>query len=357
MFDLSALSSALAAHGRVARVVIAAHDGSSPREVGASMLVWASGQSGTIGGGALEFEAVQRARAWLVSLPLTPSLPHAGGGRRFAGSVTEDDGRDRPPPPPVGEGWGGGARVERVALGPSIGQCCGGAVTVWTEGFDAVPEAVGGVVARGPGTMPLAVKRILVAARGQGVRPASGLVQGWLVEPVAEAERQVWVWGAGHVGRALVAVLAPLPGIAITWVDTGPERFPEVVPEGVTPVWAAQPEALAGHVPVVAEHLIVTYSHALDLELCHRLLGRGFRWLGLIGSATKWARFRSRLAALGHSRAAIDRITCPIGDVSLGKHPQAIAIGVGLQLLKNKHKSETEIADDRDGNTRRGHQA
>jgi xanthine dehydrogenase accessory factor len=318
VFDLSALSQALAAHGRVARVVIAAHDGSSPREVGAAMLVWDQGQSGTIGGGALEFEAVLRAREWLV---------------------------------------GGGRRVDRVALGPSIGQCCGGAVTLWTEVFDAAPEAVAGVVARGPGTMPLAVKRILVAARGQGMRPEPGLVQGWLVEPVAEAERQVWVWGAGHVGRALVAVLAPLPGIAITWVDTGPERFPEAIPDGVTPVWAAAPEALVAHVPVSAEHLVVTYSHALDLELCHRLLGRGFCWLGLIGSATKWARFRSRLAALGHSGVEINRITCPIGDVSLGKHPQAIAIGVGLQLLKNKHKSETEIADDRDGNTRRGRQA
>ena len=324
MFDLSALSSALAAHGRVARVVIAAHDGSSPREVGASMLVWETGQSGTIGGGALEFEAVTKARAWLAAWPLGQAVaPH----------------------------------VERVALGPSLGQCCGGAVTLWTEVFEALPEAVAGVVARGPGTMPLAVKRVLVAARGQGLRPASGLVAGWLVEPVAEAQRQVWIWGAGHVGRSLVAVLAPLPGIAITWVDTGPERFPEGVPEGVTPVWAERPEALAGHVPVTAEHLIVTYSHALDLELCHRLLGRGFGWLGLIGSATKWARFRSRLRALGHSGAEIDRITCPIGDVSLGKHPQAIAIGVGLQLLKNKHKSETEIADDRDGKTRRGRSA
>ncbi|MCC6518510.1 MAG: xanthine dehydrogenase accessory protein XdhC, partial [Tabrizicola sp.] len=213
MFDLAALSQAIAAHGRVVRVVIAAHDGSSPREVGASMLVWDQGQSGTIGGGALEYAAAAKARAML-----------ADGGRA----------------------------VERVALGPSIGQCCGGAVTLWTEVFEAVPEPVAGVVALGSGAMPLAVKRLLVAARGQGLRPAAGLVAGWLVEPVAEAERQVWIWGAGHVGRALVDVLAPLPGIALTWVDTGPERFPEVMPEGVTPVWARQPEALVPHVPVAA---------------------------------------------------------------------------------------------------------
>ena len=307
MFDLSALAAALKAHGRVARVVIAGVEGSSPREVGASMLVFADGQSGTIGGGALEFEAAAKARLMLASPP-TPALPH-GGGRE--------------------------ARlVERVALGPSLGQCCGGAVVLWTEVFEAVPEAVAGVVARGVGDMPLAVKRMLAAARGQGVRPAPGLVAGWLVEPVAEPERQVWVWGAGHVGRALVNVLAPLPGIAVTWVDVAAERFPDVVPQGVTVVPARDPAVLADHAPSQAEHLVLTYSHALDLELCHRLLNRGFRSAGLIGSGTKWARFRSRLQALGHSAADVARISCPIGDPALGKHPQAIAVGVVAELLR-----------------------
>lgn len=298
MFDLSEMATAIGAHGRVARVVIAGVEGSSPREVGASMLVWADGQSGTIGGGALEYEAAAKARAML------------------AGSS------------------GGAALVERVALGPSLGQCCGGAVTLWTEMFEAVPDAVAGVVARGPGDMPLAVKRVLAAARGQGIRPAPGLVSGWLVEPVAEAERQVWVWGAGHVGRALVSVLAPLPGIAVTWVDVAAERFPEEVPEGVTVVPARDPALVADHAPVGAEHLVLTFSHALDLELCHRLLKRGFRSCGLIGSATKWGRFRSRLAALGHEAQAVARIRCPIGDPALGKHPQAIAVGVVAELLR-----------------------
>lgn len=295
MFDLSALSSALGAHGRVARVVIAGFEGSSPREVGAAMLVWENGQSGTIGGGALEFEAAAKARAML-----------AAGGRA----------------------------VDRVALGPSLGQCCGGTVTLWTEVYTALPQAEAGVIARGPGEMPLAVKRILAAARGQGVRPAAGLVSGWLVEPLAEAERQVWVWGAGHVGRALVSVLAPLPGIAVTWVDVAAERFPDVVPEGVTALPGADPALLADHAPEGAEHLILTFSHALDLELCHRLLNRGFRSCGLIGSATKWARFRSRLKALGHTAEAVARIRCPIGDPRLGKHPQAIAVGVVAELLR-----------------------
>jgi xanthine dehydrogenase accessory factor len=157
---------------------------------------------------------------------------------------------------------------------------------------------------------------------------------GWLVEPVAEAERQIWVWGAGHVGRALVSVLAPLPGIAVTWVDVAAERFPEGVPEGVTAVPASDPALLADHAPLGAEHLVLTFSHALDLELCHRLLLRGFRSCGLIGSATKWGRFRSRLKALGHEAQAVGRIRCPIGDPGLGKHPQAIAVGVVAELLR-----------------------
>jgi len=307
VFDLGALAVALRAHGPVARVVIASVEGSSPREVGAAMLVWAAGQSGTIGGGALEFEAAARAREWLAMSPPSPPLPYTGGE---------------------------GARVERVALGPSLGQCCGGAVVLWTEVYHAVPEGVAGVIARGPGAMPLAVKRSLAAARGQGVRPAPGLLQGWLVEPVAEPGRQVWVWGAGHVGRALVSVLAPLPGVAVTWVDVAAERFPDAVAEGVTVVPVADPALLAEHAPLGAEHLVLTYSHALDLELCHRLLHRGFRSCGLIGSATKWARFRSRLGALGHSGEAISRIRCPIGDPALGKHPQAIAVGVVAELLR-----------------------
>ena len=309
MFDLGALSNALKAHGRVARVVIAGFAGSSPREAGAAMLVWpdtriGGGQSGTIGGGALEFEAAAKARALLSA---------------------------------------GGRVVERVALGPSLGQCCGGAVTLWTEVYAALPEPVAGVIARGPDPMPLAVKRMLAAARGQGLRPSPGLVAGWLVEPVAEAERQVWVWGAGHVGRALVSVLAPLPGVAVTWVDVSRERFPEGVPEGVTVIPAADPALLADHAPLGAEHLVLTYSHALDLELCHRLLNRGFRSCGLIGSATKWGRFRSRLKALGHEAEAVGRIRCPIGDPALGKHPQAIAIGVAAELLRASRVARGEM--------------
>jgi xanthine dehydrogenase accessory factor len=85
--------------------------------------------------------------------------------------------------------------------------------------------------------------------------------------------------------------------------------------------------------PDSARHLILTYSHALDLELCHQLLSHRFAFTGLIGSKTKWARFRKRLAELGHTAAQITRITSPIGEPILGKQPQAIAIGVAASLL------------------------
>ena len=321
MFDLAALQSAVTIHGRVARVVIAGHDGSSPREAGAAMLVWASGQSGTIGGGALEYQAAETARARLDQTA---------------------------------------AQISRHALGPALGQCCGGAVTLVTEVFEtATLPAEAPIIARSldGSTMPLAVKRLIDRARAQGLTPSPQILQGWMVEPLALPTRHLWIWGAGHVGRALVDVLAPLPGLAITWVDTAPDRFPTTIPVNARALPVADPALAVTLASQNAEHLILTYSHALDLALCHGLLTHGFARCGLIGSATKWARFRSRLAALGHTAPMIDRIECPIGDPSLGKHPQAIAIGVGLQLLKKKHKSETEITDDRDGKRRHGRTA
>jgi len=296
--DIAELRQVVERHGQVTRVVIAALRGSSPREVGASMLVWEGGQSGTIGGGALEYEAAETAR------------------------------RQETP-----------ARLSRHALGPDLGQCCGGAVTLLSEIYDArAVAALGGDVAARPvdgsAAMPLSVKRLLADARGQGLAPEVQLLDGWMIEPEHLPTRAIWIWGAGHVGRALVSVLAPLPDLAVTWVDTGAERFPDQVADNVTVVPVARPAELVRHAPIKAEHLVATYSHALDLELCDQLLHRGFAYAGLIGSATKWARFRSRLGALGHGTEQIGRITCPIGEPGLGKHPQMIAVGVAAELLR-----------------------
>ncbi|WP_319826044.1 xanthine dehydrogenase accessory protein XdhC [Thalassovita sp.] len=301
-FDVVALKAAVEAHGRVARVVIARVEGSSPREVGAALLIWQNGQSGTIGGGALEYLAAQQARQ------------------------SDKD------------------QYSIHALGPDLGQCCGGRIGLWREIYDAerVAALPDHVIARpvDGSAMPLPVKRVLTDARAKGCRPDAQLLNGWMIEPVHHPETCLWIWGAGHVGRALVQVLAPLPDLAITWVDISAERFPADIPANVTAIPAGQPSLLATHAPLDAHHLVLTFSHTLDLELCHALLARGFADCGLIGSATKWARFRNRLAALGHAADDIARIECPIGQPSLGKDPQAIAIGVAAEVLRGKtHKT------------------
>ena len=305
MFDLPALTAAVHQYGRVARVVIASHDGSAPRETGASMLVWASGQSGTIGGGALEYQATRAARAQTQACTLA-----------------------------------------RIPLGPALGQCCGGAVTLVTEVFTASTLPQGPIVARSVdgSPMPLAVQRLMAQARGQGAQPVTQVLQGWLVEPVMIPKRQLWLWGAGHVGRAIAAVMAPLPDLSITWVDVALDRFPDAIPLGVTALPApdlAQAMALA---PRDAEHLILTFSHLLDLDICHRALIHGFLRCGLIGSSTKWARFQKRLTELGHSPIEIAKITCPIGQPALGKHPQAIALGVAAEFL-HQAQSPAQVAN------------
>ena len=297
--DLAALRAAVARHGRVARVVLAEARGSAPREAGAFMLVWPGGQQGTIGGGALEWDAAQTARRLLA----------------------EERGA-----------------VARLPLGPALGQCCGGAVTLVTDlwdsaALDAVQPPAHLRRVEGAGEPPLALLRALRMARNSGQPVRTRLQSGWLIEPIAAPSRALWIYGAGHVGRALVAVLAPLPDLAITWIDTAADRFPNDVPPGVTPRIAPNPADAVALAPAKAEHLILTYSHAHDLEICHRLLGHGFGAAGLIGSHTKWARFRGRLRQLGHSDAQISRIRCPIGQKALGKHPQAIAVGVAADLL------------------------
>lgn len=258
------------------------------------MLIYAGGQSGTIGGGALEHRAAR--------------------------------------------GAFDAARVQQIALGPALGQCCGGAVSLVTEVFDTVAQVpTTGHFARmidGPEEMPLSIRRHLAQTHaGQ----STGLIwrDGWLCEPVAPARTPLWIWGAGHVGRALIDVLSPLPEFALTWIDTNLARYPEIVPPSVTVLPAENPADLVAHAPRDAQHLILTYSHKLDLDLCHGLLGHGFAQAGLIGSQTKWTRFRNRLQSLGHSPTQISRITCPIGDPSLGKHPQAIAVGVASCLLSH----------------------
>ncbi|MFV2002318.1 MAG: xanthine dehydrogenase accessory protein XdhC, partial [Paracoccaceae bacterium] len=187
--------------------------------------------------------------------------------------------------------------------------------------------------ASGQSEMPLKFRKQLSEARNCGGAVQSRLVAGWMIEAITKPSRQLWIFGAGHVGRAIVSVLAPMPEYAISWIDAARDRFPREVADNIDVLVAANPADMVSYAPQDAQHLVLSYSHALDLEICHRLLGRGFESVGLIGSKTKWARFRSRLRGLGHSESQIARISCPIGQPGLGKHPQAIAVGVAAALL------------------------
>jgi len=308
MLDLSALAQAIDANGPVVRIVVADHKGSTPRETGTSMIVSKTDTIGTIGGGNLEFEATRRARAMLAQGPEVAVL--------------------------------------RQALGPMLKQCCGGAVTLVSEVFDPARLNLATKAAATSGhwarpvedqraTLPAAMVRKLTRAAATGDHIQTQLSGGWLLEPLWQARQPVFIYGAGHVGRALACVLAPMPGFEVTLVDLRTQQFADL-PKTIIQSWQTQPVEVMAGASANATHIIMTPEHDFDLELCHQALKQDCAMIGLIGSKTKWARFRARLSALGHEAAQIGRITCPIGDPALGKNPQAIAIGIAACLLTGK---------------------
>jgi len=189
----------------------------------------------------------------------------------------------------------------RQVLGPSLGQCCGGVVELALERLDAEDGA--------------RVRTLLMPPR----------------TPLA-------LFGGGHVGRAIVNALAPLP-FAVRWIDSRDEIFPADVPAGVdcehsNPVQAAVADLAPG-----SRVLIMSFSHAEDLDIVVACLKRlrerdDLPFVGLIGSQTKWATFRHRLEERGFAAEEIARITCPIGVLGIaGKEPEVIAVAVAAQLL------------------------
>jgi xanthine dehydrogenase accessory factor len=158
-----------------------------------------------------------------------------------------------------------------------------------------------------------------------------------LIERIDVARTPVWLYGAGHVGQALVRTLAELP-FHVTWVDSRADLFPHTLPDNVTVLSAPFDAAISA--PSDARHLVMTHDHALDYELCRAILTRNeFAGLGLIGSESKAARFRSRLKRDGVATERIARLVCPIGLTDIpSKSPAAIAIGIAAQLLR-----ETEV--------------
>ena len=302
--NLDQLENYVATYGCVARIVVGEAKGSVPRDTGTSMMVWSSGESGTIGGGALEFHAVNAARRALRT----------------------------------SKSW-----ISSHPLGPQLGQCCGGFVKLVTEIYtaDNLPLVQSGLSVRliGEGNVdqvPLKVSRAISSARNQGLLVEAQLIDNWIVEPIINPCCDLWIWGAGHVGRALVETFQNLPDLKITWIDTSQKRFPLYVPENVDVLMSKIPSDLVKYAKPDAQHLVLTYSHAIDFELCNALLSHKFGWAGLIGSKTKWMRFWRRLKELGHSEPQIRRLTCPIGRPEFGKHPHQIAIGVATEFLARR---------------------
>ena len=245
-------------------VSVAAAEGSVPRGPGAWMAVFAHDIAGTIGGGHLEFQAIAHARELL------------------AGAVREP--------------------VRRFALGPSLGQCCGGVVHLRFERVGAAD----------------------IAALRQRLAPQ--------LAPLA-------LFGGGHVGRALVNVLATLP-FAITWIDSRDEIFPAQLPANVTCEHSDPVHAAVAGLDTGSRVLIMSFSHAEDLDIVAACLHRlrehdDLPYIGLIGSKTKWATFRHRLEERGFTPGELARVTCPIGLPGIaGKEPEVIAVSAAAQILQ-----------------------
>jgi len=277
------------------------------------MLVTDSVTCGTIGGGALEWHAVQAARA-LLGDAASPSI-----------------------------------RESRLVLGRELGQCCGGVVQLWLEKFTRADlpllrNAVRLIDANASATWvtefanQTALRRLLPGG-SEGMRTPLRVIRGsdtvTLHERIEASTPPVWIYGAGHVGQALVRALIDLP-LQVTWIDSRLEFLPADVANSVRVRHESRPVESVRDAPPGTRFLVLTHDHALDYELCRAILQRGdFAWLGVIGSKSKGARFRSRLARDGMTPEVIARMVSPIGVPGIAsKWPAAIAIGVVAQLLQ-----------------------
>ena len=149
---------------------------------------------------------------------------------------------------------------------------------------------------------------------------------------------ELYLFGAGHVGRALAPVLAPLP-LRLYWVDSREQEFPAEIPHGVV---ALRPENPVDSIPDASPHsyyVIMTHQHPLDYALLEAVLRRGdAAYVGVIGSQSKWRRFRMRLEHRGYEDALIDSVHCPIGLTTVpGKRPAEIAVSVAAELVAHYH--------------------
>jgi xanthine dehydrogenase accessory factor len=234
--------------------------GSTPRVNGTKMVVSAAETFGTIGGGHLEFKAMEIAAELL--------------------NKAENQ-----------------QRIEYFPLGPGLGQCCGGTTTVLFESFKA-------------------------------------------------CDFDIMLFGAGHVGQALTGILAQLP-CKINWVDNREALHPLTLPNNIHPIISEQPADEVADMPAGSYFLIMTHNHQLDFEILEAVLHRGdAKYVGLIGSDTKWQRFKMRMEHKGHSSEFYEQVRCPVGlEAVPGKRPIEVAVSVAGELIAINNSAEREKSD------------
>lgn len=335
----SALSAAAGEAVPRVLVTVAQVAGSGPREPGAKMVVTAHHTFDTIGGGHLELRATEIAREMLAAAP---------------GDLESE------------------RRIERFPLGPSLGQCCGGVVFLAFERIHAQPGAhflalaqrwregqtswrmlpldvleapssydAGGVLLSGPGRARLALPGPGVDCKlrvdEQGRR--------WLVDAIHPHRHTLYIFGAGHVGAAIVRALGELP-CHVVWVDEREDLFPSILPANARIEATDTPQAVVDQAPAGSSFLVLTYSHALDLQLSeHILRRRDVTWFGLIGSNTKRVSFERRLQERGIAAGRMADMTCPIGLPGItGKAPAVIAVSVAAQLMQVWEQDHARLA-------------
>jgi len=307
------ISDSLKTCGSCALVTIVDVDGSAPREEGARMVVRPDAAFfGTIGGGTLELEIIRKA------------------ARLAADNVAILD-------------------MQTVALGPDLGQCCGGRAKLSIEVLTASYVATADLLARHEKSGQVfatcaelrdgcvGLRRLLdePVTQPYSLLESADKTNSRIIERFGEARTPLALFGAGHIGKALVLALAPLP-FSITWIDSRSDQFPGAVPANVTKVALDNPASALDDMPSDAFVLAVTHSHALDEEIMARaLLLQRFGYCGVIGSKTKRARFIKRLKERGLNDLLITQMICPIGKTTIkSKHPAAIAAGIAVDLLE-----------------------
>jgi xanthine dehydrogenase accessory factor len=290
--------------------------GSVPREAGARVVLQPTGGFfGTIGGGRLEYEAIAAARAVLA----------AGRGR---------------------------AQFRDWPLGPNLGQCCGGVVKTLTETFDqndlaavrrfeaaekaGAFDAVSRVAEDGRIVRKFAPRDTASEHAGTTMPFGKTLFH----ESFGEVLTPVLLFGAGHVGRAVVLALAPLP-FAVRWIDSRPDQFPQFVPQNVVTVRTDAVAREMDEAPRDAMVIVMTHSHPIDFDITAAALQRDtFEYVGLIGSETKRSRFVNWARQMRVTSAQIGRLVCPIGIPEIhGKEPATIAAGLAAQLLITRERA------------------